>query len=94
MDQSGLLTKTPPPWSLALDKLCLNLRNFQGHLLQSEKTGVHLPLESGLLMHKRMMNAAVIRDSSFIAAALDSKVPESNKSNGLCNLQRGGLVSF
>ena len=70
----------------------LNLRNFKDHLQQNVR--VHLPPEHTLLTHKWMMNAAVIRHSSFIAAATDTKVPESNKSNGVCNLQRGGLVSL
>lgn len=74
----------------------LNLRNFKDHLQHnvSARFRVHLSQEHALLMHKWMMNTAMIRDSSFIAPAIDTKVPESNKSNGLCNLQYGGLVSF
>lgn len=74
----------------------LNLRNFKAHLQHnvSSRFRVHLSQEHASLMHKWMMNNGMIRDSSFIAAAIDTKVPESNKSNGSCNLQHGGLVSF
>lgn len=81
--------------SLALEKV-LNMRNFKAHLQHNVSAGfrVHLSQEPASLMHKWMMNTAVIRDSSFISTAIDTKVPESNKSNGLCNLRHGGLVSF
>lgn len=74
----------------------LNLRNFKAHLQHNVSAGfrVHLSQEPASLMHKWMMNSAVIRDSSFISTAIDTKVPESNKSNGLCNLRHGGLVSL
>lgn len=71
----------------------LILRNFKAHLQHnvSQRFRVHRPQEHALLMHKWMMNTVMIRDSSFIAT---TKVPESNKSNGLCNLHHRGLVSF
>ena len=49
-------------------KKVLNLRNVKDHLQLNVR--VHLCREHTLLMHKWMMNTAVIRDSSFIAAAI------------------------
>lgn len=61
--------------------------------MRVHESQVHLAQEQALLMHKWMTNPATIRDSSFTALAIDTKVPESNKSS-LCNLQHGELVSF